>query len=603
MRITPARLAVTYVAVAATWILLSDAVVDALRLPDAIETPVNVLKGWGFVLFTGFLLLLLARALVGQAEQRERRLALLHRIDASILAAESPQALASAAVDEVRALLDADRVLVAAYDRDRVHATVLAVSGGDAGIVAPPGTRLRIDALAAPALVDRLEPTVVRDLAELGGELVAAPDLLARGLHAAAFFPLRGGTTSEGSMTVLARSATGFTASGLAIAAEVADQLAIALRQARLRDELADRESRLAAILEASPNPIFTLDEDGVVGYANPAADRTFGATPPGLAGRPIQELVPDEARERHTQAIQAWFAGQAPSVTHPVHVRARRLDGSTFPVEVLLAPVDTGERRHAIATLVDLSDREALEARLRQGERLETLGQFAGTLAHDVRNYLTAMSWSAEMLAGGLPEDDPRYPDVDLIRRAAAGALDMTRSVLEFARPTTDVAGRTDVPAHLSQVVALLRPLVEPGIDVRVDCPEHVPAAAIAPQALTQVLVNLATNARDAMPDGGSLVLEAADVDIPAGAEGLLRPGRHVRIRVTDTGTGMDPATRERAFDAFFTTKAAAGTGSGTGLGLSSVYLIVTRAGGSVDIAPGPDAGTVVTLHLPVAA
>lgn len=603
MRITPARLAITYVAIAAAWILLSDVAVDALRLPEGVATPVNIAKGWGFVLFTGVLLLMLARALVGQAEQRERQLALLHRIDASILAAESPEALASAAVDEVRALLDADRVLVVAYDRDRVHATVLATSAGDAGIDAPPGTRLRIDALAAPALVQRGEPTIVRNLSELGGELAAAPDLLARGLRAAAFFPLRGEAGPDGSMTVLARSASGFTSSSLAIAAEVADQLAIAIRQSRLRDALADRESRLAAILEASPNPILTVDGQGVVRYANPAADRTFGADPPGLAGRRIHDLVPTETHERHPESVRNWFAGRGPSPEHPAHVRARRLDASTFPVEVLLAPVVTADGPHAIATLVDLSDREALEARVRQGERLETLGQFAGILAHDVRNYLTAVSWSAEMLANDLPEADRRYADVDLIRRAAAGALDMTRSVLEFARPTTDVTGRTDVPAHLAQVLSLLRPLVEPAVAVRVDCPDTVPAAAISAQALTQVLVNLATNARDAMPDGGSLVIEADEVEVSAWPDGLLRPGRHVRLRVTDTGTGMDPATRDRAFEPFFTTKTAVSTGSGTGLGLSSVYLIVTRAGGSVDIASEPAAGTVVTIHLPVAA
>jgi signal transduction histidine kinase len=284
----------------------------------------------------------------------------------------------------------------------------------------------------------------------------------------------------------------------------------------------------------------------------------------------------------------------------------ARRLDGTTFPVHVLLAGVVTDGVRLAIATVVDLAERTALEARLRQAERLQVLGEFAGILAHDVRNHLTAIAWSADLLAEDLAADDPRHADIELIQKATRDAVDMTRSVLEFARPTGDPGGSTDLAAHVAGSRSVLERVLGPDVALEVDVEPGLPPVGANATALTQVLANLATNARDAMPEGGTFRLLARRLEIAAGASEpgapALEPGTYVRLEAADTGTGMDEATRRRAFEAFYTTKTSASTARGTGLGLSSVFLLVTKCGGAIRVESEPGRGTTFTVDLPTA-
>jgi signal transduction histidine kinase len=219
------------------------------------------------------------------------------------------------------------------------------------------------------------------------------------------------------------------------------------------------------------------------------------------------------------------------------------------------------------------------------------------------VRNYLTTISWSAELLAETLGADHPGRPDVELIQRAAREGIAMTRSVLQFARPSGDARGATDTAGHLAQTRTMLERVLGEASSLEVEVERDLPPAGIAATALTQVLVNLASNARDAMPDGGVLRIRAGlHVTHGNGDTGLVETRRFVRLVVSDTGTGMDEATRRRAFDAFYTTKADAATMDGTGLGLSSVFLIVSQTGGTVRLDSAPGAGTTFTVDIPAA-
>ena len=177
-----------------------------------------------------------------------------------------------------------------------------------------------------------------------------------------------------------------------------------------------------------------------------------------------------------------------------------------------------------------------------------------------------------------------------------------MTRTVLEFARPTGDPTGILDVAAHLTGTRSMLTRILGAGIRLELDVDPGLPPAGINATALTQVLGNLASNARDAMPEGGTVRITARLHEAHASVleAGPLDQGRFIRLRVADTGVGMDEDTRRRAFEAFYTTKTMASTARGTGLGLSSVFLIVTKAGGSVQIASVPVTGTTFTLDLP---
>jgi two-component system, cell cycle sensor histidine kinase and response regulator CckA len=241
----------------------------------------------------------------------------------------------------------------------------------------------------------------------------------------------------------------------------------------------------------------------------------------------------------------------------------------------------------------------------------METLGQFAGVLAHDVRTYIRAIGWAADSLAADLGADDPRHADAVQIQRAVAEAREMIASVLEFARGGR-ATGTTDLAAHVARIGGIIDRLAGPDVALEVDLPASLPPVALAPASVTQVLVNLATNAREAMPAGGTLRIRARELDPPevaradaARADGAPpdapRPPRLVRLTIADTGVGMDGATAGRVFEPFYTTRTDDGD-SGTGLGLPGVYLVVTRAGGAVRLESAPGADTTFTLDLPVA-
>ncbi|MCU0506749.1 MAG: ATP-binding protein, partial [Chloroflexi bacterium] len=400
------------------------------------------------------------------------------------------------------------------------------------------------------------------------------------------------------------------------IAGEVAQQLAIALRQARYRDDLAEREARIRAVLEGSPDAVLTVASDGTIAYANPAATRAF--TIDGrLVGRPVHDLLATDARATLELRVAGALADpEAAGVARLPAVDAIAADGTTFPAAVEIAPIRGAADAGVVVTVHDLSERVALETRLAQSQRVETLGRFAGILAHDVRSYITAIDWATASLSAGLAQDDPRQADIRLIATAVAEAREFLWSVLEFARPGAQ-GGSADLGGHLSRMGGILTRLLGPEVRLEVDVPHDLPAVRLAPSAVTQILVNLATNARDAMPDGGSFSIVArareiapasADTAAPTAGSGGMRggsalpPGHYVRLEVADTGIGMDREAVAGAFEAFYTTKSDAIAEVGTGLGLASVHLLVVRAGGEISVESEPDRGTRFVMDLPVA-
>jgi nitrogen-specific signal transduction histidine kinase len=247
-----------------------------------------------------------------------------------------------------------------------------------------------------------------------------------------------------------------------------------------------------------------------------------------------------------------------------------------------------------------DITEREALEAQLRQAQKMEAVGQLAGGVAHDFNNLLTVIRLHSELLAEALAESDPRREDVAEIGRAADRAAALTRQLLAFSRRQV-LQPRVLV---LDEVVRNARQLLHRviGADIRVESHGTTIGRVRAdPGQIEQVLVNLAVNARDAMPEGGRLLIETADVELDAmfgpkrGA--AISAGPYVMLAVSDTGLGMDAATQARIFEPFFTTKE---VGKGTGLGLSTVYGIVKQSGGSIWVESEPGAGATFRIYLP---
>jgi signal transduction histidine kinase/ActR/RegA family two-component response regulator len=249
------------------------------------------------------------------------------------------------------------------------------------------------------------------------------------------------------------------------------------------------------------------------------------------------------------------------------------------------------------VGTVQDITERIALEAKLGEAQRMEAVGQLAGGVAHDFNNILTAIRGFSELAA--MPDLEPteRAAHLETIITNADRAADLTRGLLAFSRRQLLQPRVLDPASVVEGIAPMLRRLLGPGIVLVIEAPAALGQVRVDPGQLERILLDLAVNARDAMPAGGSLRIEFDDVELDAVSHPEVAPGPYVALSVSDTGRGMDSATVAHVFEPFFTTK---GPGGGTGLGLATVYGIVRQSGGSIALESEPGAGTTVHIYLP---
>ena len=362
------------------------------------------------------------------------------------------------------------------------------------------------------------------------------------------------------------------------------------------------------ALLDASPNPVVATDATGRIAYLNAKVETTFGYARDELLGRPVEVLVPTHAAARHARRRDGFHA-------HPVarpagiglDLSGRRKDGSEFPVEVSLAPVDTPAGPHVLATVVDITARKVAESQLLQAQKLESVGRLAGGIAHDFNNVLFAIKGYAELLAEDLApqrraalDPDEALRSVQAITVAATRAASLTAQLLAFSRQQIVHPEVFDLNDAVEAVEPMLRPLMGDRIQLAVRLNPAAGRVLLAQGQLDQILVNLVINARDAMPDGGTITIESGNVELDAAyvSQHLdVLPGPYVYLAVSDTGQGMDVETRDHAFEPFYTTKE---LGKGTGLGLATIYGIMQQAGGQVWLYSEPGMGSSFKLYFP---
>jgi PAS domain S-box-containing protein len=353
---------------------------------------------------------------------------------------------------------------------------------------------------------------------------------------------------------------------------------------------------RLRGIFEGMFDGVWFVGPDGRTTYANSAMAGLLGSTPTDLRGRPIQEYV-DAAVWPEVEA----FLGRQRSVTgERIEVTLRRPDGGELLGLIAGSPITTVDGTFAgtMLNVSDVSGKHAYDAQRAQTQRLEAIGEFAGAIAHDFNNLLTAIRGHAELARTDLPDNDPTRLDIDQIILNADRASGITRKLLAFTRRQVLEPIVLDPAQVISDLVAMLQPMLGKDIDLVVDFDPGHGWIRVDPVQLEQIIVNLAVNARDAMAGGGTLTVavenpKPTDADKPdATARGPM-----VRIRVTDTGVGMDERTISRIFDPFFTTKPA---GKGTGLGLATVFGIVAQSEGQIYVDSEPGVGSTFTLDFP---
>jgi two-component system cell cycle sensor histidine kinase/response regulator CckA len=358
----------------------------------------------------------------------------------------------------------------------------------------------------------------------------------------------------------------------------------------------AEAGDRYRLLFESHPVAMAVWDPaTGEILAANDAALRQYGYDDDEIVGLRIERLVHPDDLPRLQAAVPRFSAG----VNGAAPFRHVRRDGSVIEVEVTGHEIRWNDRQARLVMAIDVTERRQLEAQLRQAQKMEAIGRLAGGVAHDFNNLLTAIGGYTRLLIDSLDEDDPRREDAMQVEAAAGRAATLTQQLLAFSRGGMIQPTRLDLNAIVAELEGLLGRMLGEAVELRLELRARTPWVLADRSQLEQLLVNLAVNAADAMPDGGKLAIETDDLDAVTAWRQGLTAGGYVSLTVSDTGVGIAEDVREQVFEPFFTTKA---QGEGTGLGLATVYATVRQAGGRIRLLSEPGRGTTFRILLPVA-
>jgi PAS domain S-box-containing protein len=366
----------------------------------------------------------------------------------------------------------------------------------------------------------------------------------------------------------------------------------------RADQALAESHSLLQGVVEGTSDAVYVKDTDGRYLMLNTAWARLFGMRVEEVVGKDDRDLFPPEVAAMIMQRDR-----QAMTSAEPLMFEETVTAAGVTRTYLSTKGVYHGAQGRVIGMIGisrDITELKRLEEQLRQAQKMEAVGRLAGGVAHDFNNLLTGILGYSDMVFCGLRPDDPSRELLTEILKLGERATNLTRQLLAFSRKQVLQPQVVSLNAVLIELRMLLGRLIGEDIELVLKPGPALGLAKVDPGQFEQAIINLAVNARDAMPQGGRLVIETRDADLDEGHAASLpevRPGRYVLVSVSDTGCGMDEATRARIFEPFFTTK---GPGKGTGLGLAMVYGFVKQTGGHVEVASEPGRGTTFNVYLP---
>jgi two-component system cell cycle sensor histidine kinase/response regulator CckA len=363
--------------------------------------------------------------------------------------------------------------------------------------------------------------------------------------------------------------------------------------------ELNESEAKYRSLFEHLPDGIL-VHRDYRILFANPAALRLLGvASEKEMNERTLLDYITPADRDVVLRRIEQVVTGSVAVPT--VELRMQRADRRVTTVEATSMPLRINGGPAVQTVLHDVSERRQLEEQFRQSQKMDAVGRLAGGVAHDFNNLLTVIQANAEFAMSPTETDEERRRDIEEIRKTADHAARLTRQLLTFSRKQTVTPTHLDLNEAISGMLGMIHRLIGDNIEVVTLAGDRLASIWADPGQIQQVMLNLAVNARDAMPDGGVLRFETANITVGEGyvgaASGAIPPGEYVMLAVQDTGIGMTEEIRQRVFEPFFTTKQ---PGQGTGLGLSTVYGIVKQAGGHIWVYSEPGMGTAFKVFFP---
>jgi two-component system, cell cycle sensor histidine kinase and response regulator CckA len=371
------------------------------------------------------------------------------------------------------------------------------------------------------------------------------------------------------------------------------------IRDITERKRAEEQNATLAAIIEYADDAIVSLTLNGIVISWNHGAERLYGYSAEEMIGRPIILLHPPEKYEEYHSIMARAKRGDRVAAFDTVR---RRKDGMSIPVSLSASAIEVQSGHVTGTTKIshDISKIKRLEEQFRQAQKMEAVGTLAGGVAHDFNNLLTVINGYSEILISRLGPDDPMQELLVEIHKAGERAVTLTRQLLAFSRQQILEPKVLDLNAVVTDTENMLRRLIGEDIILTTVLDPALQPVKVDPGQIEQVLMNLAVNARDAMPQGGRLNVETRNVILDEAyrqTRPAVRPGAYSMLAVTDAGTGMDEATKARIFEPFFTTKV---SGKGTGLGLAVVHGVVNQSGGHIEVESELGRGTAFKVYFP---
>jgi PAS domain S-box-containing protein len=462
------------------------------------------------------------------------------------------------------------------------------------------------------------KPSVIRNIAVDPAYAPWREEALKRGYASSAAFPLKAGEKVLGAVNIYASEPDAFDEAEIGLLSELADDLAYGMTQHQLRadhgkalEALKASERKYRLVAENVTDVIWTTDLSFKYTYISPSVERLRGYTAEESIKQRFEDILTPDSWKTAKETLAEAFA---PENKGSIKSRTLRLDmkhknGSIVPTEVT-ANIQRDENGRVIGLLGvtrNITERvkaevekEQLQEKFLQSQKLEAVGRLAGGIAHDFNNLLTVIQGNTQMLLASETGKNKPCEKLTTIAQAAGKASDLVKQLLVFSRRQVVQPAVVNVNKAISDITRMFTQVIGEDIVLITTFGQDVRNVLVDPSQLHQVVMNLAVNARDAMPHGGRLTIETANVELAEGHPGRIggaKPGPYVMIAMTDTGVGMDAATLGQLFEPFFTTKE---QGKGTGLGLSTTYGIVKQSGGQIQVESEPGKGSTFRIYLP---
>jgi len=530
-----------------------------------------------------------------EIRRRNRELALLNRIIAASAVSQEIEPILETVCRELALLFEVPQSAAALFNEEKTEAVVVAEYLAEGrppslGEIIP-----AIDNASSQFLLVHKAPLAVRD-AQTDPRFAAIHDLMRRrGTVSVLILPLIIEGEVVGSLGVDAIEPRIFAAEEIDLAQRVAEQVSGSLARARL----AETQRRLSAAVEQAAEGVIITDTNSTILYANPAVERITGLDVQQVVGKSTrafrrhgQDGILDSMMWQMVTSGQAWqgrLAGKTP-------------DGSPYTVDSTVTPVRNraGDIVNYVGTVRDVTREVQLEEQFHQAQKMEALGRLAGGIAHDFNNLLTVIYLSSRLLQRRLRPEDPLWEHVKRIQETSDRATTLTRQLLSFSRQEVIEPKVLNLSQIVGDLSRMLQRIIGEDVTMQMLLADDLWPLRADPSKLDQVIMNLVVNARDAMPQGGTLTITTAKVtfdEVTAASEAAIEPGDYVMLAVGDTGIGIDEEAQSHLFEPFFTTKE---RGQGTGLGLSTVFGIIKQINGHIRVRSRVDEGTTFEIYLP---